>query len=221
MKNNKNYNIALDFIKVVKSLGKEAFIVGGLPRDILLDQDSNDIDICTNMNDEMISENFHVLKSNCQFLSYILEYKGFRIELTHYREDTYKGNRFPKVRQISNIEKDILRRDFTINCIYIDYLETFHFPLSSKLDINKKKIKTVKDANISFNEDPVRIIRAVYYSVKLGFDIEEETLNAMELNHSLIDQLSKNRIQNELIKIKKVKNFEKNMYFKKFLVKYI
>ncbi|MCQ2515341.1 MAG: HD domain-containing protein [Saccharofermentans sp.] len=122
------------------------------------------------------------------------------IEITTFRgEDNYDDNRHPyNVDFGVDIKQDALRRDFTINSLYMDKDGNIADPNNGIEDINEGLIRAVGNPIRRFNEDALRILRAVRFQAKTGFTIEEETYNAMVLCKSLLGNISKERIFTEL-----------------------
>lgn len=186
------------FLNKIKSLGYEAFVIGGFVRDKVLNLPCNDYDISTNIDKKILYDNFKVIKWNEQFKNFTIIEDNITYEITQYRKDTYNKSRFPKTAVVKTIEEDILRRDFTINCIYMDSNYQIFYPLTSKKDLNSKLIRSVKEYNKSYNEDPLRIIRALKYSEKLNFTIIEEEYNYILNNSNILSKLKKDRIIREI-----------------------
>lgn len=126
-----------------------------------------------------------------------------QIECTTYRIDgEYTDNRRPNnVTFTDNIEDDLARRDFTINAIAFNPSRGFVDPFGGLNDIEKRVIRTVGNPNDRFNEDGLRILRALRFAAQLGFDIEENTSKAIHDCKHMLDNVSKERIQSELCKI--------------------
>ena len=124
-------------------------------------------------------------------------------EITTYRIDgEYSDGRRPdEVKFTTDIVEDLKRRDFTINAIAYNPNKGFVDPFNGVEDINKKIIRCVGNPNDRFNEDGLRIMRGIRFAAQLGFDIEKETSKAIHENKSLLDKISKERIQSELCKI--------------------
>lgn len=126
-----------------------------------------------------------------------------QIECTTYRIDgEYTDNRRPNnVTFTDNIEDDLARRDFTINAIAFNPSRGFVDPYGGLRDCEKEIIRTVGNPNDRFNEDGLRILRALRFAAQLGFDIEEKTSKAIHYCKYMLDNVSKERIQSELCKI--------------------
>lgn len=186
--------------------GHEAFIVGGCVRDSIIGLKPNDYDITTSAkpNEIMnIFKNEKIIETGIKHGTVTLIKNGIEYEITTYRIDgEYNDNRRPDFVEFTNdINKDLQRRDFTINAIAYNHRIGIVDTFDGIGDICKKIIKTVGKADERFNEDGLRIIRAVRFSCKLGFDIEKDTLTSIYKNINLIKNVSIERIQNEFNKI--------------------
>ncbi|MBC8631086.1 CCA tRNA nucleotidyltransferase [[Eubacterium] tenue] len=186
--------------------GYEAFIVGGCVRDSIIGLKPNDYDITTSAkpNEIMnIFKNEKIIETGIKHGTVTLIKNGIEYEITTYRIDgEYNDNRRPDFVEFTNdINKDLQRRDFTINAIAYNHRIGIVDTFDGIGDIHKKIIKTVGKADERFNEDGLRIIRAVRFSCKLGFDIEKDTLISIYKNINLIKNVSIERIQNEFNKI--------------------
>jgi len=196
------YDKALELLKKINYLGYEAYIVGGYPRDKYLNIENTDIDICTNMLPITIKENFNVTKDN-GYGSLIIDNQ---FEMTTYRNDTYIDSRFPKIEFVDSLEDDLKRRDFTINTLCIDFNGNYVDKLNVISDLNNKIIKTINDADISFKEDPLRIIRALRFKIDLDFNLSNDVMKSIKENKKLLKTVSQKRIEKE---INKIKNMDK------------
>lgn len=201
---------ALRLIKCLNTEGYSAYLVGGCVRDIIMGVKPHDFDITSSAKPEEViivlkKYNIKYFTTGIEFGTVVaLDENNEKFEVTTYRsESTYSDNRHPdKVKFESTIDKDLARRDFTINAMAYN-------PVTSELidlfggteDINNKLIRTVGNADDRFSEDALRIIRALRFAIRYGFDIEDETFKSMEKNKELIDNVSKERITSELEKI--------------------
>lgn len=168
--------------------GYEAMIVGGAVRDYLIGKDFNDIDIATNAPYEKLVE----IMGDLGELKFVGSLFGVLlvggVEVATYRKEVYEDNNLLELELVvSNAYEDSTRRDFTVNAFYFDYsidkIWDFH---NSSLDIRNKVIRTVGDPFKRFNEDYSRILRAMYLSASLEFDIEVNTANAiLELGYKV------------------------------------
>lgn len=193
---------------------KEAFIVGGCVRDSIIGITPNDYDVTTSAKPQEVINIFkesRVIETGIEHGTVTLIKNNSEYEITTYRIDGgYNDNRRPDyVEFTKDITKDLQRRDFTINAMAYNHKVGLVDEFGGIKDLNKKIIKTVGVADERFNEDSLRIIRAVRFSSKLGFDIENKTLNSIYKNMYLIKNVSAERIQQELSKILTSNNPEK------------
>lgn len=202
-----NHLLFSNAIELLNNLGKyEGYIVGGYARDKYLNKASNDIDICTNASSEYIESNFNILEKN-SFGGYLIEYKGNNYELTRFRKDIYSKNRFPDVEFINDLKTDLYRRDFTINTLCIDKFGNYIDLMEAKEAIDNKVIECVINNNWSFEQDPLRIIRAIRFKVDLDFNYSDSLYKAIIDNKNLLRTISKKRIRKEIGKVKNKKDF--------------
>lgn len=193
---------------VLTRAGFEAHIVGGCVRDLILNKKPNDWDITTNARPEKIQElfpesfyenNFGTVgvKTGSEDESLAI------VEATTYRtENDYKDNRRPsEVNFVESLEEDLKRRDFTINAIAMDQSGNISDPFGGRDDLDKKIIRAVGDPVARFGEDALRMMRAVRLSAQLNFDIDAMTFQACcDLSVNL-NNISKERIRDELCKL--------------------
>lgn len=218
-----NFKIPTPIIFVMQELEKagfEAYIVGGCVRDLLMENPSiikpKDWDITTNANPKEIQKIFpdSVYENNFGTIGIKIkktDEKGIEtieiIEVTTYRiETSYSDKRHPdKIEFAKTIEADLSRRDFTINALAFTIKNGKNSEIidlyDGKIDLKNKLIRTVGNANERFNEDALRMMRAIRFSVTLGFTIEEKTLEAIKKNAQNLSYISAERIRDELIKI--------------------
>ncbi len=184
--------------------GYEAYFVGGFVRDFLLGQQSDDIDITTNALPEDVIQLFdNVKETGRKFGGVTIITDGFSYEVTTYRlEGQYDNHRHPSnVTFSSSLQDDLIRRDFTINALVMDDRETVTDYTDGKHDLHDKIIRTIGNPNDRFLEDALRILRAFRFVSKLGFDIEEQTLQAIKDNKDLLQTIAIERVMQELEKI--------------------
>lgn len=192
------YQKALNILKIIDNLGYEGYIIGGYPRDKYLNMETYDIDICTNMLPEEIIKNFNVTKNN-GYGSLIIDNL---FEITTYRKDRYNDSRFPEIEYVSKLEEDIIRRDFTINTLCIDLNGNYLDLMNARKDLDNKIIRTIKSADESFREDPLRIIRALRFMIDLDFLLSDDVKESIIKNKYLLRKISNERIKREIDKIK-------------------
>jgi len=211
-----------EIIKALESAGFEAYAVGGCVRDFILGREPYDWDITTNAKPEEIQKIFQKSVYENQFGTVAINTEskderlsakggsasgGKIIEITTYRvEEKYTDKRHPDIVKFTNkIEDDLSRRDFTINAIAYDG-KKFIDPFNGQKDIKNKTIKAVGKPQKRFNEDALRLMRAIRFAVQLDFPIEPETAKAIKENSNDIVAISKERIRDELVKIIMTKN---------------
>lgn len=198
------YDVALKVLKELNDNGYKAYIVGGYVRDVLLDIESNDIDITTNATPKQIMELFNdSCLPNEDYGSVIIEKKGYRFEITTFRKEiVYNDNRHPtEVKYIDELYPDLLRRDFVINTICMDSNGDIVDYLNGREDLENKVIRTVDDAYKSFSDDALRILRAIRFATILDFKLSDEVVDAIKKTKDLVRNLSYYRKKSELDKI--------------------
>ena len=190
----------------LKENGFEAFVVGGCVRDSLMGKTPHDWDITTSARPEKILEVFSDFKTiptgiKHGTISVIID--GEMVEITTYRIDgEYADNRHPdNVSFTKNIKEDLSRRDFIINAIAYSPGVGFVDCFGGVEDIKNKLIKSVGNPDERFNEDALRIMRAIRFSSVLSFSIEDETKKSILDNKELLLNVASERISVELIKL--------------------
>lgn len=192
----------------LKGAGFEAYIVGGCVRDLILNKEPNDWDITTNAKPEKIQEIFpdSFYENNFGTVGVKTESEDEKlkvIEVTTYRtEGEYKDSRRPEgVQFVESLEEDLKRRDFTINAIAMDIDGKIIDPFGGQEDLSKKTLRAVGDPSARFNEDALRMMRAIRIATQLNFDIDASTFQACcDLSKNL-NNISKERIRDELNKM--------------------
>ena len=184
--------------------GYEAYIVGGCVRDYLMGIKPHDYDITTSALPEQVKGIFgHTVDTGIKHgtVTVIINKKGY--EITTYRIDgEYKDNRHPeKVFFTDRLSGDLSRRDFTINAIAYNDIKGFVDLFGGMEDIKNRIIRGVGEPSKRFNEDALRMMRAVRFSAQLNFEIEENTLYAIKENASLIKNISIERIREEFFRL--------------------
>jgi len=201
----------LEIISRFEKKGFEIYLVGGAVRDLLMKRNVDDWDFTTNATPEQIlkifPKGFYDNKFGTVGISH--ESSPNPYEITTFRQEYgYTDKRHPdKVVWGKTLDEDLKRRDFTINAMALQVTKIK--PLASKMidkfkgqeDLDKKVIRAVGDANQRFQEDALRMMRAVRIAAELNFKIEKETLNAIKTNAALINKIAKERVKDELIKI--------------------
>lgn len=203
-------------VAVLQNASFEAFLVGGCVRDLFLGIQPKDYDITTNATpEEIISlfpktfyENTYgtvgVVTCGEENLPVCTDETAKIVEVTPYRlEATYSDNRHPdEVKWSKDIEDDLKRRDFTCNAIaYNPVTGEVVDPFDGKKDIEDKLIRAVGDPDLRFNEDALRLMRAVRLMSQLDFDIHPVTRESIEKNAHLLKNISMERIRDEFVKL--------------------
>lgn len=191
----------------LRQAGFEAWVVGGAVRDSLLVREAHDFDVATNaLPDRVVRLFSHVIETGMQHgtVTVMLEGEGF--EVTTFRgEGTYSDGRHPdSVQFLNSITEDLARRDFTMNAVAYDPLtDTFCDPFGGVVDIQEKVIRAVGVPKDRFQEDGLRVMRAIRFMSTLGFRIDYDTLDGIMHSDSLVSlgKVSVERIHDELFKI--------------------
>lgn len=204
----------LHLSEVFANHGFMLYMVGGTSRDYLLNRDLTDMDLATDANPSDISSFINgVDLTFAKFGNAIILYEGVRFEITTFRkEGCYLDSRHPsKIEFTKNIEEDYLRRDFTINAIYINKDKKVFDFCGGVQDLDNKVIKMIGDPDVRIKEDPLRIVRAIRLAVTLGFSIDKELVFAIKNNSSLLKKLNSQKINQEY---KKVNEKDKDTFLK-------
>ncbi len=196
--------------KIIDSMGLEAYVVGGYVRDYYLHRPSNDIDIVVVGSGVDVAEALAAeLKTNVsifrRFGTAMLHADGVEVEFVGARKESYTpDSRKPQVEE-GSLDDDQRRRDFTINamawCLNGDRFGELVDPFDGLCDLDDCIICTPCDPDITFSDDPLRMMRGVRFATQLGFDIDPETFEAIERNAHRIEIISQERILIELNKI--------------------
>ena len=208
--NNPLFKQALPILKQIESHGYEAYFVGGSVRDYLLELEIHDIDIATSATPEEVKEIFPVtIDVGIEHGTVIVRYKGESYEITTFRvEGKYSDFRRPDtVDFVRNLEEDTLRRDFTINALAIDKEGQVYDYHGGIADLNKALIRAVGNPKERFNEDALRMLRAIRFASQLGFEIDSKTMDAIKELAPLIEKIAMERILIEFTKFLKGKFF--------------
>lgn len=183
------------------------YMVGGTSRDYLLNKELTDFDFATDASPSELKSLFKENKTPFIHLGSIsVKFEGTKVDITCFRQESdYVDYRHPKtIKFIKSMEEDAKRRDFTINAIYIDVEGNCYDFYHGRDDLNNKIIRIIGDPDIRFNEDPLRILRAIRFAILLDFEIEEKTSESMKKNTYLLYKLTKEKVAVELKKAKKI-----------------
>lgn len=193
-------------ISILCENGFEAYAVGGCVRDKLLSKNPHDYDITTSALPEQVKkcfESYRVIETGIKHGTVSVIIDENILEITTYRIDgEYEDNRHPsKVNFTSDITKDLSRRDFTINAMAYNDEDGLIDVFDGKGDLEKKLIRCVGNANERFEEDALRILRALRFAAMLDFDIEKQTAKAVLRKKNLLKNVSAERIKEEFSKL--------------------
>lgn len=187
--------LGLEILKIINNNGYAAYIVGGAVRDHLLGLSVEDVDIATSMPIDKLSTLFVVIDTGSTYLGVTIKYMDSLFEVTNFRiELNYENHRHPVVRLVKSLEVDVKRRDFTINALAYDYNMKLHDFYNGVNDLNNKIIKSIGNPQIKFEEDALRMLRALYFSSKLGFSLDYTIIDALIFKKALLKELSHERI---------------------------
>ncbi|MFH1246687.1 MAG: HD domain-containing protein [Candidatus Liptonbacteria bacterium] len=188
--------------------GHKAYLVGGCVRDILLGRTPKDWDVATDATPEEIQKIFpeNVYENNFGTVGVKTDSEDLSlkvVEVTTFRiEGRYTDKRHPdEVRFAKTIEEDLSRRDFTINAIAMSADSGMVDPFGGAADLEKRVLRTVHDPDERFSEDALRLMRAVRFSVELGFKIDQDAFVAIKKLSKLLKDVAVERIRDEFTKI--------------------
>ncbi len=199
---------AIKLIEILEKNGYEGYFVGGCVRDMVMGRKYHDIDIATSAKPEKTKEIFEnegygVYETGIKHGTVSVVCNGDVYEITTYRIDgSYTDSRHPDcVEFTEDITLDLSRRDFTVNAMAMDREGNIVDPFGGKEDIENGIIRCVGDARERFNEDALRILRAMRFAATLEFEIDDEAMMAMKLCGHLIPNVAGERIFSELCKM--------------------
>ena len=191
-------------IDTLEEAGFEAYAVGGCVRDSILGREPDDWDITTSAKPEEMKRLFpRTVDTGIKHGTVTVLLGGEGFEVTTYRIDgTYEDGRHPsEVTFTSNLKEDLLRRDFTINAMAYNERSGLVDLYGGLADIDKQVIRCVGDAVERFEEDALRMLRAVRFSAQLGYRIDEVTGEAVKALAPNLQKISAERIRVELVKL--------------------
>ena len=199
-----------DYFKSIGIKSDEIYFVGGTSRDYLLGLEVDDFDFASKLSPSKLDKLFNnEEKYSSRYLNYGAV--SFKIDSKHItitsmrKEKTYLDHRHPNdIEFITDLNVDSLRRDFTINSIYMDLDLNIYDPNNGQEDLNNKIIRMIGDIPTRIKEDPLRILRAYRFKEKLNFEIEEELNTYICNNFPLLKNIKKEKIALELQKFDKL-----------------
>lgn len=191
-----------------RAAGFELAVVGGPVRDALLGRDTHDLDFTTNASpDEILKVVTPISTAQWDigraFGTIGARVQGEQVEITTYRADSYDGvTRKPTVEFGDTIDGDLVRRDFRVNAMALSVPDIKLIdPTGGVEDLVAGILRTPTDPNVSFGDDPLRMLRAARFSAQLGFDIDEGTRDAMARLRETLKIVSPERVQGELVRL--------------------
>lgn len=193
-------------------LGLECYVVGGYVRDLFLKRPSKDIDVVVVGSGIKIAEAFGKKLGRGAHVSVFktfgtaqVKYHDTEVEFVGARKESYTHDSRKPIVENGTLEDDQNRRDFTINamavCMNKDRFGELVDPFDGLKDLEDRIIRTPLDPDITFSDDPLRMMRCIRFATQLNFYIEDETFDALERNNERINIISKERIADELNKI--------------------
>lgn len=197
-------------LEALQKKGFEALLAGGCVRDALLEKLPGDFDIATSAKPEDVKNTFPKTEDHAEKYGSIgVLQKGTYVEVTTFRQDgSYKDGRHPESVRFSSRKEDASRRDFTVNAFYLDpFQKKVLDDFEGLKDLKEGVIRCVGDPKIRFEEDHLRLLRAVRFAIQLDFSLEEKTSEAVKNQASSIAKIPKERIYKE---ISKMFSFKKN-----------
>ncbi|TAH25699.1 MAG: HD domain-containing protein [Cytophagales bacterium] len=207
-----NHIIFKKIAETAEELNTETYVIGGFVRDLLLKRNSKDIDfVCKGSGIALAEACAHKISPNLKvntfknFGTAMFRYEDWDIEFVGARKESYRQDSRKPIIEDGTLEDDQLRRDFTINALAISINKNNYGalidPFEGIKDLKRKLIRTPLDANITFSDDPLRMMRAIRFASQLNFDIEPDTFEAITINKNRIQIVSPERITDELNKI--------------------
>jgi poly(A) polymerase len=191
-----------------EAAGFELSLVGGPVRDAILGRVAPDLDFTTSANPDQILKLLKPISSATwdigrEFGTIAAQIGEEKVEITTYRADSYdKTTRKPTVEFGDNLEDDLIRRDFTVNAMALRLpSRTFVDPHSGLRDLLLQTLRTPSKPEISFSDDPLRMMRGARFASQLGFEIDPETFDAMRDMAERIQIISAERVRDELCKL--------------------
>lgn len=193
-------------LQTLAAAGHEGYLVGGCVRDLLRGVEPHDWDICTSALPEETEQRFagrRILGTGLKHGTVTVLVEGEPYEITTYRrEGPYSDRRRPDyVRFVPDLAEDLARRDFTMNAIAMDLDGNLRDPFGGAEDIRAGLIRCVGEPDLRFQEDGLRVMRALRFAAVFGYEIEAHTARAVHENRAMLDRVAAERINAELRKL--------------------
>jgi poly(A) polymerase len=197
--------LARRIIGRLKAAGHQAYLVGGCVRDLLLGQEPQDYDVATEARPEEVVCLFPEAQLvGAHFGVALVRDGGAEVQVATFRTDhAYSDGRRPEAVEFqTDPRQDVLRRDFTINGLLLDPEsgEVLDY-VGGRQDLEAGLVRAIGDPQARFQEDHLRMLRAVRFAARFGFEIEERTWAAIRLLHASIRRISSERIRDEIVRI--------------------
>ena len=195
---------ALPVLQTLKESGHEAVFVGGSVRDLVLGKEISDVDIATSATPEEVKSLFsHTVDVGIEHGTVLVLHHHDSYEVTTFRtEGTYQDFRHPdSVTFVRSLEEDLMRRDFTINALAVNDKEEIVDYFGGIEDLEREIIRCVGNPMERFNEDALRMMRAVRFAGQLGFSIESDTFNAIRTLKANLERVAVERMKVEFEKM--------------------
>jgi len=198
--------------RVANKLGISTFVIGGFVRDMLLKRPSKDVDFVVLGSGidfaRQLADEFGKGISARYFKNFgtaMIRFQNWELEFVGARKESYRSDSRKPIVEDGSLEDDQRRRDFTINALSISLNKNdfgnLHDPFHGLDDLDKKLIRTPLDPDLTFSDDPLRMMRAIRFATQLDFSIEVETFEAIKRNKNRISIVSRERVIDELNKI--------------------
>ena len=209
---------ALPVLQTLKEAGHEAVFVGGSVRDLVLGKEISDVDIATSATPEEVKSLFsHTVDVGIEHGTVLVLHHHDSYEVTTFRtEGTYQDFRHPdSVTFVRSLEEDLMRRDFTINALAVNDKEEIVDYFGGIEDLEREIIRCVGNPMERFNEDALRMMRAVRFAGQLGFTIESDTFNAIRTLKANLERVAVERMKVEFEKM--ILSPHRDLAFKAFV----
>ena len=197
---------ATEIVRTLRRKGHSAYLVGGCVRDLLLGKEPADYDVATSATPDQVQQYFdQTYPVGAQFGVILVEIgnKDF-VEVATFRSDvSYSDGRHPDaVRYTNSAREDVQRRDFTINGLLLDpeNNQVLDF-VGGEMDLKNRTVRAIGQADVRFQEDKLRMLRAVRFAARFDYQIERETFAAIQDLGDQITQVSRERVRDELLKM--------------------
>ena len=195
---------ALNIVRTLHDQGHEAYFAGGAVRDLVLEKSLSEIDVATSASPEEIEQLFpKTIPVGKEFGVVVVVQDSRNYEVTTFRQDSgYEDGRHPTQVSFTDARHDVERRDFTVNALFFNpFSEEIIDYVKGREDIKRKLIRTVGSPESRFQEDKLRILRALRLACQLDFEIERKTYQQVQHYASEVTQVSWERIRDEVLKI--------------------